>query len=79
MAVGDHFLINIYKQICASDLNNVRTDCWPTTTLGHAILVVYLKKTYGIMVVGYAISLCLKLHLWLGAFIKKIWHLMITC
>ena len=23
---------NIYKKSCVSDLNNVRTDCWPTTT-----------------------------------------------
>ena len=23
---------NIYKKSCESDLNNVRTDCWPTTT-----------------------------------------------
>ena len=33
MATGGHFLRNIYKKSCASDLNNVRTDCWPTTTL----------------------------------------------
>ena len=33
MATGGHFLKNIYKKSCASDLNNVRTDCWPTTTL----------------------------------------------
>ena len=32
MAIGGHFLKNIYKKSCASDLNNVRTDCWPTTT-----------------------------------------------
>ena len=29
---GGHLLKNIYKKSCASDLNNVRTDCWPTTT-----------------------------------------------
>ena len=33
MATGGHFFKNIYKKSCASDLNNVRTDCWPTTTL----------------------------------------------
>ena len=33
MATDGHFLKNIYKKSCASDLNNVRTDCWPTTTL----------------------------------------------
>ena len=27
---------NIYKQSCASDLNNVRTDCWPTTEATEA-------------------------------------------
>ena len=32
MATGGHFLKNIYKKSCASDLNNVLTDCWPTTT-----------------------------------------------
>ena len=32
MTTGGHFLKNIYKKSCASDLNNVRTDCWPTTT-----------------------------------------------
>ena len=32
MATGGHFLKNVYKKSCASDLNNVRTDCWPTTT-----------------------------------------------
>ena len=32
MAAGGLFLKNIYKKICASDLNNVRIDCWPTTT-----------------------------------------------
>ena len=32
MATGGHFLKNIYKESCASDLNNVQTDCWPTTT-----------------------------------------------
>ena len=26
------FKKNIYKRSCASDFNNVRTDCWPTTT-----------------------------------------------
>ena len=26
------FKKTIYKNSCASDLNNVRTDCWPTTT-----------------------------------------------
>ena len=31
-ATGGHFLKNIYKKSCASHLNNVRTDCWPTTT-----------------------------------------------
>ena len=26
-----HFFKNICKKSCASNLNNVRTDCWPTT------------------------------------------------
>ena len=26
------FKKNIYKESCSSDLKNVRTDCWPTTT-----------------------------------------------
>ena len=32
MAAGGHLKKNIYKKSCASDLNNVRTDCWPTRT-----------------------------------------------
>ena len=32
MATGGHLLKNIYKKSCASDLNDVRTHCWPTTT-----------------------------------------------
>ena len=33
MATGGHLKKkNIYKKSCASDLNNVRTDFWPTTT-----------------------------------------------
>ena len=32
MATGGHFFKNIYKKSSTSDLNNVRTDCWPTTT-----------------------------------------------
>ena len=32
MATGSHFVKNIYQKSWASDLNNVRTDCWPTTT-----------------------------------------------
>ena len=32
MATGGHLEKNIYKKSCVSDLNNVRTDCWPTTT-----------------------------------------------
>ena len=39
MATGGHFLKNMYKKSCASDLNNVRTDCWPTTTYINSLLV----------------------------------------
>ena len=31
MTTGGHLKKN-YKKSCSSDLNNVRTDCWPTTT-----------------------------------------------
>ena len=41
MATGGHFLKNIYKKSCASDLNNVRTNCWPTInfTFGQYIYI----------------------------------------
>ena len=32
MATGVHLKKDIHQKSCASDLNNVRTDCWPTTT-----------------------------------------------
>ena len=31
MATGGHLKKNIYKKSWASDLNNVRTDCWSNT------------------------------------------------
>ena len=32
VSFGSHFKKKIYKKSWASDLNNVRTDCWPNTT-----------------------------------------------
>ena len=50
MATGGHFLKNIYKKSCASDLNNVRTDCWPTTT--------WYKFTFGQYIYTYRHLCC---------------------
>ena len=33
MATGGHFFLKHLQKSCVSDLNNVRTDYWPTTTL----------------------------------------------
>ena len=45
MATGGHFKKKTFtKKSCASDLNNVRTDCWPTTTWYKFIFGQYIYR-----------------------------------
>ena len=49
MAAGGHFKKNIYKKSCASDFNNVRTDCWPTTIfyINSLLVNIYTDRYVG--------------------------------